>query len=132
MAKQSHQRKPPNPDLLTRILKDVALCTRLMFDRRVSSTAKLIPLAMLGYLISPLDLIPELAFGPLGIIDDVTAVLVGLQLFIHSAPPDVVREYREGKPPPHERPLHPGKEPTIIEGDYIVHHDDRAFDDDQD
>ncbi len=130
MAKQSKQRKPPDPDLLTRIAKDMVLSTRLMFDRRVSGTAKLIPLAMLGYLISPIDLIPELAFGPLGIIDDVTAIVVGLQLFIRSVPPEVVREYREGKPPPHERPLRTGKEPTIIEGDYIIH-DDRSDRDDQ-
>jgi uncharacterized membrane protein YkvA (DUF1232 family) len=120
--------KQRNPDLLTRFVNDVVLSARLMFDRRVSSTAKLIPVIMLIYLISPLDLIPELAFGPFGLIDDITVMLVGFQLFIHSVPPDVVREYREGKPPSHERPLRSGDEPQIIDGEYIVH-DDRLDED---
>ena len=91
MAQQQH-----NPDLLSRLISDLILVIRLMFDRRVSSTAKLIPLVLLVYVISPVDLIPDM-FVPLGIVDDITLLVIGLQLFIHLAPRDVVQEYRQGR-----------------------------------
>ena len=49
--------QPHNPDLLSRLVSDLILVIRLMFDRRVSTTAKLIPLIVLLYVISPVDLI---------------------------------------------------------------------------
>ena len=93
MATPKH---PRDPDLLTRLIHDLILAVRLLFDRRVSGTVKVIPLVMLIYLISPLDLVPDV-FLPLGIADDITALIVGLQLFIRSAPKEIVAEYRYGR-----------------------------------
>ncbi|MBI5960256.1 MAG: DUF1232 domain-containing protein, partial [Chloroflexi bacterium] len=87
MSKQ--KRQPPNPDLLDRLWSDLLLAGRLIFDRRVSGMAKLIPLAMIAYIFSPIDLIPDFLL-PFGIVDDLSAFLVGLQLFLRSAPPGVV------------------------------------------
>jgi len=122
MAKQKRQ-QPPDPDLLTRLWNDLVVAWRLAFDRRVSGTVKLIPLAMVAYILSPIDLIPDI-FLPFGVVDDLSALLIGLQLFIHSAPPEVVAEYRRrfsrrgqrGKINPGE----PADEPRIIEGEYEV------------
>ena len=118
MAKQ----KTHDPDLLSRLVSELVLAGRLLFDRRVSGWAKLIPLLVAIYILSPVDLIPDV-FVPLGIVDDLTALLIGLQLFILCAPADVVAEYRH-KPertPPKETPE--ADDPRIIEGDYIVHDD---------
>jgi len=118
--------KPPqkthDPDLLSRLLGNLVLAGRLLFDGRVSGVAKLIPLLMVIYILSPVDLIPDV-FVPIGIVDDLTALLVGLQLFILCAPADVVAEYRHGpdRSPRQETPK--ADDPRIIEGEYIVHND---------
>jgi uncharacterized membrane protein YkvA (DUF1232 family) len=123
MAKpqQSH-----NPDLLSRLVSDLILVIRLMFDRRVSTTAKLIPLIVLLYVISPLDLIPDV-FVPLGIVDDLTVLVLGLQLFIHSAPRAVVQEYRQGKKRavPEPEVIERDHKVTIIDGEYSVREDEQ-------
>lgn len=121
MAKRTQ--KPPNPDLLARLFNDMSLAWRLIFDRRVSGGAKMIPLAMIVYILSPIDLIPDILL-PFGIVDDLTAFLLGLQLFIRSAPPGVVDEYRAGKPKRRENiAAQHGDHPQIIEGQYEVHDD---------
>ncbi len=61
-------------------------------DGRVPPPQKLILVGMIGYLLMPLDLIPD--FIPvLGQLDDVAVVLLGLDLFIKSAPSEVVDEH---------------------------------------
>ena len=58
-------------------------------DSRVPPAQKLILVGIIGYLLMPLDLIPD--FIPvLGQLDDVAVVLLGLDLFIKSVPADVV------------------------------------------
>lgn len=118
----------PNPDLLTQLWHNMVLTWRLVFDRRVSGSLKLIPMAMIAYILSPIDLLPDI-FVPFGVVDDIGALVLGLQLFIRNAPPDVVAEYREGKKkraapgtPPYVRG---GDEPHVIEGQYSVHDDDQ-------
>ena len=93
MAKK---RSEPNPDLLARLWNNLVLSWRLMFDRRVGASAKMIPLLTVLYMISPVDFMPDLLL-PFGVVDDVGVFLLGLQMFIHSAPPGVVDEYRSGK-----------------------------------
>jgi len=129
--KQGH---PNDPDLLGRLFNNMALSWRLMFDRRVGGLAKLIPLAMVAYILSPIDLVPDFLL-PFGVVDDITALLVGLQLFIHSAPPGVVEEYRRGwhkakRGAPDEVGAGPdGRQagrsgaPDVIEGQYEVRED---------
>lgn len=58
-------------------------------DGRVPPQLKLILVGIIGYLLMPIDVIPD--FIPvLGQLDDVAVVLLGLDLFIKSAPDDVV------------------------------------------
>jgi uncharacterized membrane protein YkvA (DUF1232 family) len=48
---------------------------------------------MLGYLIFPVDLLPD--FIPvLGQLDDLAILALGIKLFIELSPKDIVREYR--------------------------------------
>jgi uncharacterized membrane protein YkvA (DUF1232 family) len=63
------------------------LILRLMADRRVNPFLKILPVASLIYLVSPLDL----AFGPL---DDAAVVSLALYLFVELCPPNIVAEHR--------------------------------------
>src|SRR5690606_27910695 len=87
-----------DPELVARLWNNIVLSLRLMLDHRVSGRAKLIPLLALLYMISPIDFLPEIAFGPLGAVDDMGVLLLALQLFINSAPKDVLRAYRGEAP----------------------------------
>lgn len=61
-------------------------------DPRVPNTQKLILVGIVGYLLMPIDVLPD--FIPiLGQLDDVAIVLLGLDLFIKAAPQDVVDEH---------------------------------------
>lgn len=58
-------------------------------DPAVPAAQKLILVGVIGYLLMPIDIIPD--FIPvLGQLDDVAVVLLGLDLFIKSAPAEVV------------------------------------------
>lgn len=71
----------------------VQLAWRLFKDPRVPVWQKAIPVLIIAYVLSPLDLIPDLIVG-LGQLDDITIVLGGLRLFESVAPKAVVEEHR--------------------------------------
>lgn len=121
MAQQKRKRTPADPDLLRRFFDNLVLSGRLLLDRRVGTTTKLIPLLAVVYILSPIDLVPDLLL-PFGVADDLGALLLGLQLFIRSAPPDVVDEYRRrltGSPEARRQQ----EDTNVIEGRYEVKDD---------
>jgi uncharacterized membrane protein YkvA (DUF1232 family) len=68
----------------------IFLATR---DPRVSGTVKLLAIAVAGYALSPIDLIPD--FVPvLGYLDDLIIVPLGIWLVIALIPEQVMRECR--------------------------------------
>lgn len=69
------------------------LIARLMGDSRVNIFLKLLPLASLGYLILPADLIPVVPF--LSALDDVAILWIGSTLFVELCPDDVVKEHQK-------------------------------------
>jgi len=76
-----------------------ALLTRLLRDPRVDQGLKLQLLAVAAYVISPIDLIPDV-FMPLGLADDTIAVAFILSRVVKlmgEAGEDVLREYWEGE-----------------------------------
>ncbi len=77
---------------LQEIVRHAQLAWRLFQDKRVPIWTKLIPPATLLYVLSPIDLIPDVVVG-LGQLDDIAVVLIGMKLFIELAPRDVVREH---------------------------------------
>lgn len=73
----------------------VKLLGRLARDPRVPARSKAFALLALGYVVSPVDFIPD--FIPvLGQSDDVFIVIVALHRLIRSAGEDVVREHWDG------------------------------------
>jgi len=71
----------------------------LMRDPRVPVPLKALMVAALAYLVSPLDLVPDV-IPVLGQADDLTVLLLVLDIFIRNAPADVredhMRRAREG------------------------------------
>lgn len=67
----------------------------LFKDERVGYAQKLIPLLTIAYVISPVDFLPAIITGPLGLMDDLTILILGLNWFIQAAPPAIVREYMD-------------------------------------
>lgn len=69
---------------------------KLMWDRRVPLSTKLVPLLALLYIISPIDLIPD-ALPLLGITDDLGLFLLSLEYLIRRA--DAADHHRQDDPP---------------------------------
>lgn len=79
-------------ELVRRLPTYIRLVWALLRDSRVPPPQKLILAGIVGYLLFPIDLIPD--FIPvLGQLDDIAVVLLGLDLFIRSAPEEVVEEH---------------------------------------
>ena len=103
--------------------RQVRLAWRLFWDQRVPVWTKLIPPIALGYVLVPIDLVPDVALG-LGQLDDLAVVLLGLKLFIELSPPYVVRDHLRalGARIDEWRVVDEEEEenrpPTIIEGEY--------------
>ncbi len=75
------------------LLTQARLVWRLLRDSRVPAWAKLIPVAGLIYLISPIDLIPDLMLPGVGEIDDLAVLLIALKMFVEITPPRLVNEH---------------------------------------
>jgi uncharacterized membrane protein YkvA (DUF1232 family) len=75
------------------LLKQGRLSWRLLRDGRVPGWVKLIPVAGLLYLLSPVDIIPDFLLPGLGEIDDVVLLLLAAKVFVDLSPPHVVSEH---------------------------------------
>lgn len=75
----------------------VVLLMRLLRDRRVAPSEKAIALVGVGYVLSPLDLLPGLLLGPIGLVDDALVVSACLSRILNHVHPDVVRSQWSGK-----------------------------------
>lgn len=78
-------------DLLLLMPDLTVLLVRLMRDPRVPRRPKLIAALGLGYVLSPVDLVPSLLFGPIGLVDDLLVVSATLSHLVNHVHPDVVR-----------------------------------------
>lgn len=80
------------------LLPDLAvLLLRLLRDARVSLFCKAIAVLGIGYALSPIDLIPSLLVGPLGLVDDLLVVSAALSKILNQVHPDIVRSHWPGQ-----------------------------------
>src|SRR5690606_2144028 len=82
--------------MLRSMVERASLTWKLLWDRRVGWLPKLIQVLGLAYIVSPVDLLPELlvgVLGPLIALDDIGVIMLVLNPFIQAAPPDLVREH---------------------------------------
>jgi uncharacterized membrane protein YkvA (DUF1232 family) len=84
-------------DLLL-LLPDLSvLLMRLLRDPRVPVPSKVIAMLGIGYVLSPIDLIPSLLAGPIGMLDDLLIVSACLSRLLNRVHPDVVRSHWSGQ-----------------------------------
>ncbi len=85
------------PRDLVLLLPDLTvLLMRLLRDRRVPRGDKVVALLGVGYVLSPIDLLPTLIFGPVGLLDDLLVVSATLSRLLNHVHPDVVRSHWPG------------------------------------
>lgn len=93
----NEQRKPvitqDQVGALTQMVRTLRLVWRLLNDPRVPFLLKLTIPAALVYVVSPVDLIPDVILG-LGQLDDLGVVILAIGMFIQFCPPDIVEEHR--------------------------------------
>ena len=73
------------------------LLLRLLRDSRVPISCKVIAVLGVGYALSPIDLIPSLLVGPIGLVDDLLVVSAALSKILNQVHPDVVRSHWSGQ-----------------------------------
>jgi uncharacterized membrane protein YkvA (DUF1232 family) len=75
----------------------IVLFRRLLGDPRIPRGRKLVLLAVVAYLATPIDLVPD--FVPVaGYLDDVVIVAFALRHVLRGAPPGLVEEHWPGPP----------------------------------
>jgi uncharacterized membrane protein YkvA (DUF1232 family) len=84
-------------DLLLLLPDLTVLLLRLLRDSRVPPGAKAIALLGVGYLVSPIDLLPEPILGPIGLVDDLLVAGATLSRLVNYVHPDVVRFHWSGQ-----------------------------------
>ena len=73
----------------------VVLLGRLMRDPRVPARSKAVVLLTVGYLLSPIDVIPDIAPG-VGQVDDIIIAAFALDHILNRVPEELVREHWDG------------------------------------
>jgi uncharacterized membrane protein YkvA (DUF1232 family) len=85
-----------NPKYWRSIWTEIQLVYKLVKDKRVPLYLKVIPLLVVVYLVSPLELVP--AFIPVvGQMDDLAMLMLGLKAFTYLTPKHIVAEYLPAK-----------------------------------
>ena len=111
-----------NVGALAQFLRTLRLVWRLLADSRVPIFPKLIILAAAIYVISPIDLIPDLILG-LGQLDDLGIAMLAIGVFIQLCPPAIVDEHRRAIAAESGGSVKPPDDETI-EGSFRVMSDD--------
>jgi uncharacterized membrane protein YkvA (DUF1232 family) len=108
---------PERVGAIAQMIRTLELVWRLLNDARVSLVPKLIIPAALVYVISPIDVLPDVILG-LGQLDDLGIIALALALFIEFCPRAIVEEHRRAiaaqADPPQAKPE------EVIDGSYRV------------
>jgi uncharacterized membrane protein YkvA (DUF1232 family) len=83
-----------SPGFWVELINSFRLAWRLIRDHRVPWLIKLIPLIVLIYIVSPIDVIPDFILG-LGQLDDLALLILGVQVFIAVSPRAIVQMHRD-------------------------------------
>lgn len=85
--------KPKREGALAARWEDVMVVWKLLWDREVDFSLKVIPIAAVLYLIFPFDFLPDIALG-LGQLDDLGILLLAFATFLRMVPPAQVERAR--------------------------------------
>jgi len=79
--------------LLSHPLKYTRLTFRLLMDRRVPLRLKALLAGAVAYVLSPIDLAPEILIPLVGVADDAAILLLAVHTLLARAPRQVVEEH---------------------------------------
>jgi uncharacterized membrane protein YkvA (DUF1232 family) len=79
--------------LLSHPLKYARLILRLLMDRRVPLRLKALLVGAVAYVLSPIDVAPEILIPLLGVADDIAILLLAVHTLLTRAPRQVVEEH---------------------------------------
>ncbi len=80
------------------LLPDLSvLLLRLLRDPRVPLSCKALAVFGIGYALSPIDLLPSILVGPIGLVDDLLIVAAALSKILNQVHPDIVRSHWSGQ-----------------------------------
>jgi len=83
----------------TFLLPDIMiLLGRLLLDRRAPRRLRIKLGMILGYMASPLDLVPETMVGPIGLVDDLVLVAFALDRVFAEVNEEILAEHWSGRP----------------------------------
>jgi uncharacterized membrane protein YkvA (DUF1232 family) len=82
------------PGFFRQLIDQFRLSWALLQDNRVSVALKVIPIGAVAYLLSPLDLIPDI-LPVLGQLDDLGVLMTALTVFNNLSPAHIVAEHVE-------------------------------------
>jgi uncharacterized membrane protein YkvA (DUF1232 family) len=83
---------PTQGNVLQELTLRAKLFLHLMADARISPWLKLLPIGAILYLISPIDLIPDVVLPGIGVLDDAAILWLGYYTFLELCPPEVISE----------------------------------------
>ncbi len=120
MSKQTNQ-PPPQNSTFWRLMDSVKLAWRIFRDPSVSPMIRYgVPILGLIYLLSPIDIIPDVILG-LGQLDDAAILILLSQLMIMLAPNEAVRRYQHPETDATSETVESQKEDgEVIDADYRV------------
>ncbi len=84
-------------DLLLFVPDLLILFAGIARDSRVPLRHKAVATAVMAYVLSPVDLLPEFLLGPLGFADDLVMAFMALDLFLNRVDPGIVRQHWRGE-----------------------------------
>lgn len=117
MANQHSERPQARPKTLFEFLENLRLAWELIRDARITPWLRFgVPALAVGYLLSPIDVIPDLVPG-LGQLDDLAVLWLGLQYFLRACPADIVAEHRAGL---RGEPMGMDADAEVVDGVYRV------------
>jgi uncharacterized membrane protein YkvA (DUF1232 family) len=82
-----------NRGFFQNLILQIRLILRLMADRRVNLLLKILPLGGFIYLLSPIDVFPDIAFPVIGYLDDAFVIWLCITLFVTLCPDEIVKEH---------------------------------------
>ena len=83
----------------TFLLPDIMiLLGRLLLDKRVPRRLRIKLGMILGYMASPLDLVPETMVGPIGLVDDLVLVAFAMDRVFAEVDEEILAEHWSGRP----------------------------------
>ena len=87
------KRSAPRSNMWVTLKRQARLIVELMRDRRVPIWMRAIPILGFVYLVSPIELLPDVALLPFGILDDLVVIVICLTIFLAIVPQEIVKDH---------------------------------------